>query len=302
MSPSSIQMSHDMPITNIAEMKIMRYAERRINKSSMNSVDPSVLDKLEFTGMQSVTACTKFSVQDAAFSGKLKDELLSANCPDKIIAAICDNIACVEQEMAVKSDCKVDGGEGYWFKIAYCLHKEDGKTKFAMTIFGASFKANLFERYEETHKPVLEDVTRTVKKGYLWWKREETIHEQKQVGEEVIKTPVFKGVTNKDLDACMDLLELKACEKVLEAGGCEAQPVRNLALTGRSNNEDANACLVPSARILTLGGAVLGVMALLTLKSPLRLIFNNNFSFGVQNVKDVPPSWSAAYISRMSGY
>mmetsp|Transcript_59032 Transcript_59032/g.167863 ORF Transcript_59032/g.167863 Transcript_59032/m.167863 type:complete len:311 (-) Transcript_59032:221-1153(-) len=279
-SPMSV-----LPVTNIAEWKIFQYAENHLSKPSRS--DGSALDNLEVTGMRSFNAVTKFSVQGDAFTSKLRQELHSADCPDKIVSAIVDNASFVDEEMSVKSDCRIEGSEGYWFKIVYCLHKEDGKTKFATTIFGASFKASLFERFETVEKPVLGEVQRSATKGMLWWKREETWLEKVQVGVEVQKTPVFKGITNKDLEACMELLEAKACEKVLET--CSsldgAQRTRSsLALQdGQEGDRPAaggHSAAILSARVAaSCGIAVLVGLAALLLRPGQRRGATNFYSF-----------------------
>mmetsp|Transcript_3700 Transcript_3700/g.11136 ORF Transcript_3700/g.11136 Transcript_3700/m.11136 type:complete len:148 (-) Transcript_3700:23-466(-) len=92
-------------------------------------------------------------------------------------------------------------------------------------VFGASFTASNVIGYNTEKVPIYKDVPVTRTKGWLWWRSKEQSLEHRKVGEEEVKTPVFKSMSSSQVGQCMDMMELKACEKVLEtADGVPTEP------------------------------------------------------------------------------
>eukprot|EP00397_Hematodinium_sp_SG-2012_P034507 GEMP01037019.1.p1 GENE.GEMP01037019.1~~GEMP01037019.1.p1 ORF type:complete len:275 (+),score=58.99 GEMP01037019.1:32-856(+) len=204
--------------TNVsaAECKIIQYAVNKLHNSHKTECDQAALDKMEVTGMRSFQGVSKFTVRDEGFVNKITNDLIGMDCPEQIIHMIVKEIEHVEEDMKVKSDCKVEGGTGSLYKIAYSLSRENGRATVAMMVFGASFDVQQLERWETTKTPITEDVVVEKTVGWLWLKAKTTTVEKRITGYEEKKTPVLKGMSHRELDAGLNLLENKACERLLE--------------------------------------------------------------------------------------
>lgn len=132
-----------------------------------------------------------------------------------MLRSIVDHIACVEEEMSIQNECKIEGFDAFLYKIAFCLIREDSKVKFAMTACGGTFNAAILDRFEEVKEPIYEDQEHITTIGFFWRQTHRTTRKV-QIGEKVTKTPKFKGMSHDDLQTCMSMLEARACEKVLE--------------------------------------------------------------------------------------
>lgn len=215
-SPASHQTAMEQA-RSCPDLKLLICALNRVGPGTkVKSEHAEVMKKMEVTGMRDFRAVTKFVVKAEGFHHKLRNELKANDCPELLIDAMVEDIELVDEDQKIKLDNKVIEGKGTLFKLMYFMKRKADRVEVSMAVFGASFDQKTVTHYEEVKTPVLEERESEETVGWLWWKKTQKKPIMVAVDEKVVKTPCFKTMTGEDVMNCMEHLEDKCCEKVLE--------------------------------------------------------------------------------------